>query len=836
MTAPVTTQTRMPEPDGRRPSTPPNGPPPRRTDPPPWASTRPSDSLIAACATIASVLALTTLTDKASWLAPAIWCTLVVAGSGILLRRLTNSGALVVLGQAGAATYALLAIFAGSTFTWLLPTADTWAAVQALVTDCVQVMQRYAAPIPTTRGIEFVMAAIVTLLALVVDTVAVTLAAPAAAGLPLLAAFLTAAANGGNSLPIVYFLLAALVWLLLVSRSNRGLVRRWSSTVAAPRSVTTAQDTESEAVGSFGQVGRQLGALALVAAIVLPAVIPHMPTRYILDGLGRDDTSLGRGGRVGFSDTLDLSRSLRSGAENVVLTYRTTASPAEPVRVTVTSDYSGGQWRARPNIALQSRDLNAPAGISASVPYTDQTFAVVANGVDVPHVAAPAPVVSVDLGSTAWTADQSTGDLYVRQRPDAYQVTFRELNLTPAQLAAGIQGGDNGSNDPSVNASLGLDPGSGSEIRALADKVTAGAKTPYEQAVAIQAYLRTSGGFTYSLDLPEARDAGGATIDDPVLAFLQTKTGYCVQFASTMVMLARAKGIPARMAIGFLPGVRDDDGVYTVRSADAHAWPELFFPGAGWLRFEPTPSVRTGAAPAYTTLDATGTGSTGGGRAVDEPGATASPTGGPREVADPLADSGTTQVDESASDRVGAWFADGSHLVLLAVLLGLLGAFVLPLTARAVNRRRRGRAATQGELAEAQWAELVSRLDDLGVPAPPEGGTLRQQRRHYAREAYLDEEAEASMGRVVSTLERARYARPGDERVQLAEDIRVVTRSAASSRTVVRRLRAYFLPRDGVRWWQRSLRHVTDAPGHWLDTVAEYLPRRGRRGGPGPQA
>ena len=84
-----------------------------------------------------------------------------------------------------------------------------------------------------------------------------------------------------------------------------------------------------------------------------------------------------------------------------------------------------------------------------------------------------------------------------------------------------------------------------------------------------------------------------------------------------MVMMARAKGIPARMALGFLPGTQEE-GLYTVRSSDAHAWPELYFPGAGWLRFEPTPAVRTGSAPTYTIP-----------AAAPLPGATTAPTTDP---------------------------------------------------------------------------------------------------------------------------------------------------------------------------------------------------------------
>src|ERR1019366_6227615 len=119
-----------------------------------------------------------------------------------------------------------------------------------------------------------------------------------------------------------------------------------------------------------------------------------------------------------------------------------------------------------------------------------------------------------------------------------------------------------------------------------------------DKAMVIQRYLRTTGGFTYSLILaPPAKGQSGSSAGyDPLTNFLVTKQGYCVQFATAMVMMSRAAGIPARMAIGFLPGTLDH-GTWTVTASDAHTWPEPYLDGMGWTRFEPTPS--RGVLPAY---------------------------------------------------------------------------------------------------------------------------------------------------------------------------------------------------------------------------------------------
>ena len=100
-----------------------------------------------------------------------------------------------------------------------------------------------------------------------------------------------------------------------------------------------------------------------------------------------------------------------------------------------------------------------------------------------------------------------------------------------------------------------------------------------------------------------------------------------------MVMLSRAAGIPARFTMGYLPGSPDGDD-RVVRINDAHAWPELWFPQLGWVRFEPTPSSRSGLAPDYS-LVPTDTGSTASPSASTGPSSSAEPSTAPtRNLAD----------------------------------------------------------------------------------------------------------------------------------------------------------------------------------------------------------
>jgi len=116
-----------------------------------------------------------------------------------------------------------------------------------------------------------------------------------------------------------------------------------------------------------------------------------------------------------------------------------------------------------------------------------------------------------------------------------------------------------------------------------AQRLRAGARTPYGAVVAIETWLRSTGGFTYDESPPPT---GGL----PPLAHFVTdgKRGYCQHFAGAMALMLRFLGIPARVAAGFTSGKRED-GVWTVTDHNAHAWVEVWFAGYGWLAFDPTP-------------------------------------------------------------------------------------------------------------------------------------------------------------------------------------------------------------------------------------------------------
>ena len=119
-------------------------------------------------------------------------------------------------------------------------------------------------------------------------------------------------------------------------------------------------------------------------------------------------------------------------------------------------------------------------------------------------------------------------------------------------------------------------------VRLLALNLTSAALTPYDRALAIESYLRT---FPYTLDVPSPPP--GREVSDYFIFDL--KRGYCDYFATSMVVLSRSAGLPARLVIGYASGIYNPDkNQYQVSAANAHSWVEIFFPGYGWITFEPT--------------------------------------------------------------------------------------------------------------------------------------------------------------------------------------------------------------------------------------------------------
>jgi len=174
----------------------------------------------------------------------------------------------------------------------------------------------------------------------------------------------------------------------------------------------------------------------------------------------------------------------------------------------------------------------------------------------------------------------STGSVFTAD--DSRAVTdYTALSKIPPPMPANVSTiDDRGVGD----VYLQLPPSLDNRVLQLADRTTANQQEPFLKASVLERYLATSYGYT--LQLPSAPPK------DPIADFLfERKQGHCEYFASSMVLMLRSIGIPARLVNGFRGGEYNDvTGSYIVRAKDAHSWVEAYFAGYGWYTFDPTPS------------------------------------------------------------------------------------------------------------------------------------------------------------------------------------------------------------------------------------------------------
>jgi transglutaminase-like putative cysteine protease len=183
-------------------------------------------------------------------------------------------------------------------------------------------------------------------------------------------------------------------------------------------------------------------------------------------------------------------------------------------------------------------------------------------------------------------ADQSTllqADMFaattnsITYSADAYlpDITIAQLRVAPADYPEEIRA-----------RYLQLPRDLPDRVQRLARQITDGKTNPYDKAKAIESYLRTN--YPYDLEVP----APPADQDVADYFLFDLKKGYCDYYATAMVVLARASGIPARFVSGYSPGTYDaPNAQYIIRELNAHSWVEVYFPEIGWIEFEPTGSI-----------------------------------------------------------------------------------------------------------------------------------------------------------------------------------------------------------------------------------------------------
>ncbi|AMG82359.1 MULTISPECIES: transglutaminaseTgpA domain-containing protein [Microbacterium] len=724
---------------------------------PRWHRDREEPAGILALGALAALAALTALWPFTSVIAPGVWSfvvtlvVVVVIGAGMLVRHLlrdrpaTVVGLVALLAQLLVAVGLLTLLLAGDTaVAGVVPTSDTLTLFQALGSAAVQEIVFGSAPLEASPGLAAALGAGFALVAILLDhllahraAVLATVLLGAVGAVPMIVTL--------GPPNVAWFAIAAVVALLLFR-------------------VTARRHPETPRRASAG-VAVSVGAAAIATTLL---VTPLLPVASSIAGTGVGVT---------VDASLRLGDDLRQPSPVEVLTVATEADTAPYLRLTTLSRFDGRVWQPDRGDLQSQADGFGDAEWSEDVTAAEQTTSIRVLRMSSSWLPVPYPATDVQGLSAAWRVSPENRTLFSR-RADAvgndYTVTSLRVTPTLEQIRA-TEAAPPRETDQDEEVELPA------IIPELAAEVTADEETDYDRLVALQDWFRSQ--FEYSLETPvdEGFDGTGA---DAVARFLEERSGYCVHFAGSFALMAESLGMQVRIVVGYLPGSptdekRGDESIFSVSSDQLHSWPEVLFPGIGWVPFEPTASL---GVPTAFRAGTTGAGSSSGP-------ATPAPTTAPQteETSGPEVD--RRDADAGSTDSGELRRLDPTPVLLTT--LGVVIVLLLPAVVRLLERRLRMRRAAHGDAAAA-WAELRDTLIDLRIPVS-DAESPRIRAAGLVREAGADE---AALGRLVTAVERANYARTSAAADDLAVPLRAVLVSLRAHVAGGTRAEALLLPRS----------------------------------------
>ncbi|WP_053846973.1 DUF3488 and transglutaminase-like domain-containing protein [Streptomyces sp. NRRL B-24085] len=773
-------------------------------------------ALCAWAATLMAACALLPLVEPVTWIVQVAFLLGVQTVVGAATRRIPLARPLTVAVQALVTLMMLTLIFArDQAFLGLVPGPGAVVHFGDLLRQGGDDIARYAIPAPlASEGIKLMVFGGVLIVGLVVDTLAVTFRSAAPAGLPLLALYSVAAGLSEGHGDWFWFLVAAIGYLMLLLAEGRDRLSQWGRVFGgAPRS----PGADSGPVAPV-RTGRRIGVASLGIALVVSAGLPSM-NGGLLDATGAGvGAGNGSGGTISaVNPLLSLRDSLNVDEDRQVLSVRTQSNDTADLYLRIVSldDFDGRTWKpSKRSIGAVPKDFPTPIGLGSDVRRTEvETTISAANWYEQSYLPMPYPPSGVQVRGN-WRYEPEgmalVGDHGQNTRGLTYDVKSLDVEPTAEQLAAAP------APPPAIEREYTDLPDSLPAVVAkTAREVTAGAQNPYEQAVDLQDYFAINGGFEYDTQV-EVGDGPNA-----IANFLRDKQGFCVHFSFAMAAMARSLGIPARVAVGFAPGTPQADGSVSVGLKDAHAWPELYFEGVGWTRFEPTPT--RGTVPPYTIPDAGG--SVDPGVARPSAGTSTAPSASPSASESCSPQLRKLEACDSASPAAAAakggggpwWAVQGSWWYLKLLFWLLVGVAVLAVPLAPMLWRLRTRSVRLGGHGRsdadavahtlAVWQELTDTAWDFGIP-PDDSQTPRKAAARIVRLGHLDAAVAASVHRVADAVEQVLYAPRPRLTAGLVQDVHRVIGGLRGSVSRTTRVRALIAPRSTARavwavseWW-----------------------------------
>lgn len=835
----------------------------------------------AAVALLLTSAGMLRLLASGTWVWDVVGAVAVATLSGEFARRLVRPRPLVVLVQILAVFwYCVILLAHDVAYGGVLPTFAVFHKIGDLYRSGGVDIQHTSPGGTTTAGITAILVMSLGALAILVDALAATYGVAPLAGLPLLALYLVPATRTGGGYDWLAFILAALGYTALLSAEGRDRLGRWGRPLVhagARRDDPSARRTTRVDTGPIAATGHQITMIALVAAIIAPVFLPTISSGIF--GLGPSGGSGSGGGTSGFSQVVNLKANLNSKVDSVVLTYKPADVLPEYLRLNTLDDFDGtSKTPFTPFQDAQTQPV-APGGVVAqAIPGYTGTLAPPVNSTQIDYVSGfptavqedpkspsampePYPLNKLDkLGDKAWFyRPDNLAVVGNATMPRGYQYVVDSFDLPKVLKPADYAAVTPVTQEDVVAYNLQADLSTATmpaDLKATTLGIVGGLTNPVDQANKLQDFFQDTNRFSYTTQIPDNQ-----TGDQAIDYLLTERQGYCQTFAMTMAAMARELGIPARVAVGFTPGKADAaTGEYTVRMHDYHAWPELWFHGLGWLRFEPTVGIGStaggghGLVPSYPTTDKQATPSSSSSSSAPNssanPSASASKNCPIQQLRAGACGADTNGTTVSAAKPFGSlgwfgavprfldyWLLGGSAVAVTVrfVLLAALLVACVPMVLRLVRRRRRGRIASGRAAAKlpdpdeatlewenadrglpdpadeperrrvmAAWAEVRDSATDLGY-AWPTSETPRQSAERIIKQAHLSRSAQDAMNRVTRLTERAHYA-PSLRRgggvsqvpAKLFDDVRTIRSGLAEPVNRRTRLRAAVLPPSAI--------------------------------------
>ena len=744
-----------------------------------------------------------------AWYLPVLTTVVVVCLTLAALRALRAQPLLVAAGGfASLIAILTLTFFRSTGIAGFIPSGATMAELDRFIRRASETVLAESAPVAPNAGIVMVTCAVLGLSVILLDALAAPLGMPATTGLGLLAILVVPAMVKPQSVGVWGFSAAVAGYLLILACAQ------WFAPDAR---------TSTDSGRSPGNLRRAVltGTVALVATLAVPLAIPGFDHGTFPQGSRLNPW----GGGAGLNPMITLGNSLRTPAGTGRITYATNSSAPLYLRSVTVDNFDGDTWGPDDRDG-ERRPVAGQIDFGYEITADEQlrhVTAVDTGSFTSPYLPLPYAPESIRGLNGSWTWDPAT--LAVKgsntnSRGQEYIVTSTVPKLTATSLRQSSQ------DVQGIPEDFTRIPGGVPDIvRSTADEVTGSSDNAYAKAMAIQKYLR-SGEFTYSLQSPiqGGYDGNGLSV---LADFLTQKSGYCIHYSSAMAVMARLEGIPSRIAVGYAPGRSTGDTVtlagqgalpeYEVDARDAHAWPELYFQGLGWVPFEPTPS--RGVVPEY----ATETVSPGSPDLIENndelfPDSTA-PAPTPGATPAPLPGSGG---GNDIGQLLLPWLAGTAAGLVLLLLVAS------PRLVRMGLRARRLQSPVPGtdvpgtdtpvtdDRVPLAWAELRDLGTDYGLP-PESSETPRAYSARLRGSSLLDGTggADAAAREAVLTLtsdfERQHYGPPGTHPAStrnpalVAPRIAAVQQSLRDNATLLWRLRADWLPASVLGRWASFL-------------------------------